>query len=125
MVSMIVPTIAHTPLVGYRWVVLALVAVGFLSFGLWVHHMFATGLPQLSLSFFSAASMAVAIPSGIQIFAWMATLARGRPQMNVPALFVLGFLFTFTLGGLTGVMVASVPFDWQAHDTYFIVAHLH
>ena len=75
MVSMIVPTIAQTPLVGYRLVVLALVATGFLSFGLWVHHMFATGIPQLSLSFFSAASMAVAIPSGIQVFAWIATLA--------------------------------------------------
>jgi cytochrome c oxidase subunit I+III len=125
MVSMIVPTIAQTPLVGYRLVVLALVGTGFLSFGLWVHHMFATGIPQLSLSFFSAASMAVAIPSGIQVFAWIATLAKGKVQMNTPTLFVLGFLFIFVLGGLTGVMVAAVPFDWQAHDTYFIVAHLH
>jgi len=125
MVSMIVPTMARTPLVGYRLVVLALVGTGFLSFGLWVHHMFATGIPQLSLSFFSAASMAVAIPSGIQIFAWIATFAAGRVQMKTPSLFVLGFLFTFVLGGLTGVMVAAVPFNWQAHDTYFIVAHLH
>ena len=78
MVSMIVPTMSRTPLVGYRLVVLALVGTGFLSFGLWVHHMFATGIPRLSASFFSAASMAVAIPSGIQVFAWIATLAKGR-----------------------------------------------
>jgi len=125
MVSMIVPTMAQTPIVGYRLVVLAIVGTGFLSFGLWVHHMFTTGIPQLSLSFFSAASMAVAIPSGIQVFAWIATFAAGRVQMKTPALFVLGFLFVFVLGGLTGVMVAAVPFDWQVHDTYFVVAHFH
>ncbi|HEX7054322.1 MAG TPA: cbb3-type cytochrome c oxidase subunit I [Burkholderiales bacterium] len=125
MVSMIVPAMAQTPLAGYRLVVLALVATGFLSFGLWVHHMFATGIPRLSLSFFQAASTAVAIPSGIQVFAWIATLARGRVRPSTPTLFVLGMLFIFVLGGLTGVMVAVVPFDWQAHDTYFVVAHLH
>ena len=125
MVSMIVPTMAQTSLAGYRWVVLALIATGFLSFGLWVHHMFATGIPQLSLSFFQAASMAVAIPSGIQFFAWVATFAKGTIRLNTPTLFILGFLFIFLLGGLTGVMVAVVPFDWQVHDTYFIVAHLH
>ena len=117
---------AQTPLVGYRLVVLALIATGFLSFGLWVHHMFTTGIPQLSLGFFSAASMAVAIPSGIQVFAWIAHASpSGKLQLKTPTLFVLGFLFIFVLGGLTGVMVAMVPFDWQAHDTYFIVAHLH
>lgn len=125
MVSMIVPTMAQTPLVGYRLVVLALIATGFLSFGLWVHHMFTTGLPKMSLSFFSAASTAVAVPSGIQVFAWIATIAAGRMKLTTPSLFVIGFLFIFTLGGLTGVMVAVAPFDWQAHDTYFIVAHLH
>jgi len=125
MVSMIVPTMAGKPLVGYRLVVLALIGSAFLAFGLWVHHMFATGIPRLSLAFFSAASMAVAIPSAIQVFSWIATFAAGRTQMKTPALFILGFLFTFVLGGLTGVMVAVVPFDWQAHDTYFIVAHLH
>ena len=125
MVSMIVPTMAQTPLVGYRLVVFALVGTGFLSFGLWVHHMFATGIPQLSLSFFSAASMAVSIPSAIQVFAWIATFANGKVQIKTPTLFVLGFLVTFVLGGLTGVMVAVVPFDWQVHDTYFVVAHFH
>ncbi len=127
MVSMIIPAMVGKPLVGYRLVVLALIGAGFLSFGLWVHHMFAVGIPQLSLSFFSAASMAVSIPSGIQIFAWIATIAAAKRMwpLKVPMLFVLGFFFIFVLGGLTGVMVAVVPFNWQAHDTYFIVAHLH
>ena len=128
LVSMIVSTVAQRPLVGYRLIVVALVATGFFSFGLWVHHMFATGIPALSLTFFSAASMAVAIPSGIQLFAWVATLASARKdriRLGVPGHFVLGMLAIFTIGGLTGVMVAMVPFDWQAHDSYFIVAHLH
>jgi cytochrome c oxidase subunit I len=125
MVSMIVPAMTRTPLAGHRFVVLALVATGFLSFGLWVHHMFATGLPHVSLSFFQAASMAVAIPSGIQVFAWIATFAKGKVAVKTPTLFVFGFLGIFVLGGLTGVMVAVVPFDWQVHDTYFVVAHLH
>ncbi len=125
MVSMIVPAMAGVPLVGYRLIVVALVATGFFSFGLWVHHMFTTGIPGLSLAFFSAASMVVTIPSALQVFAWIATMATGRLRLTVPSLFVLGFLAIFTIGGLTGVMVAMVPFDWQAHDTYFIVAHLH
>ena len=125
MVSMIVPTMVRTPLVGYELVVVALIATGFFSFGLWVHHMFTTGIPAISLGLFSAASMAVSLPSGIQMFAWIATLASGRLQLHTPSLFVLGFMFIFTLGGLTGVMVAMVPFDWQAHDTYFVVAHFH
>jgi cytochrome c oxidase subunit I+III len=125
MVSMIVPAMTRAPLSGQHYVILALAATGFLSFGLWVHHMFATGIPALSVSFFQAASMAVAVPAGIQVFAWIATFARGKPKLHTPGLFILGFLFTFVLGGLTGVMVAAVPFDWQAHDTYFVVAHLH
>ncbi|KRE11717.1 cytochrome B [Bosea sp. Root483D1] len=125
MVSMIVPAMTGASLVGYRLIVVALIAVGFFSFGLWVHHMFTTGIPARSLGFFSAASMAVAVPSGIQVFAWIATIAAGRLKLTVAALFVIGFLVIFTLGGLTGVMVALVPFDRQAHDTYFVVAHLH
>jgi cytochrome c oxidase subunit I+III len=127
LVSMMIPTMARTPLVGYHLIVVALIATGFFSFGLWVHHMFATGIPALSLGFFSAASMAVAIPSGIQVFAWIATIAAGKERFHITtaSLFVLGFLFIFTLGGLTGVMVAMVPFDLQVHDTYFVVAHFH
>ncbi len=125
MVSMIVPTMAGKPLVGYRLIVVALVATGFFSFGLWVHHMFTTGIPALSLAFFSAASMVVAVPSALQVFSWIATMAAGHLKITVPSLFVLGFLAVFSIGGLTGVMVAMVPFDGQAHDSYFIVAHLH
>jgi len=125
LMSMIVPAVAQAPLVGYRLVVLALIATGFISFGVWSHHMFATGMPTMSVSFFSAASMAVSVPAGIQVFAWIATLASNPIRWSVPALFAVGSIITFTMGGLTGVMVAMVPFDWQAHDTYFIVAHLH
>ena len=125
MVSMILPTMARTPLVAYRLIVVALIATGFFSFGLWVHHMFTTGIPNAALGIFSAASMAVSIPSGIQVFAWIATIAAGRLRFSTPSLFILGSLFIFTLGGLTGVMVAMVPFDWQVHDTYFVVAHFH
>ena len=124
-VSMVIPAMARQPLVAYTLVVLSAVGTGFISFGLWVHHMFAVGIPYLALSFFSGASMAVAVPSGIQIFAWIATLWQGRPRLELPMLFILGFFFIFVLGGLTGVMVASVPFNWQVHDTHFVVAHLH
>jgi cytochrome c oxidase subunit I+III len=122
---MIVPTLARTPIVGYSWIVLAAVGTGFLSFGLWVHHMFTTGLPGISLAFFSAASEAVAIPTGVQFFCFIATLLVGRVTRSVPMLFVIGGLATFVFGGLTGVMVAMAAFDFQAHDTFFVVGHLH
>jgi cytochrome c oxidase subunit I+III len=124
-VSSIVAAFARRPVFGYTPVVLSLIATGFLAFGLWVHHMFTTGLPQLGASFFTAASMLIAIPSGTQIFCWIATLWGGRPQFRTPLLFVLGFFFIFVLGGMTGVMLASVPLDAQVHDTYFVVAHFH
>jgi cytochrome c oxidase subunit I+III len=125
LIAMIVPTFARTPIVGYTWIVLAAVGTGFLSFGLWVHHMFTTGLPGISLGFFSAASEAIGIPTGVQIFCFLATLAAGRVTRSVPMLFTFGSLVIFVLGGLTGVMVAVVPFDFQAHDTFFIVGHFH
>ncbi len=124
-VSTIVSAAAQRPVFGYLALVLSLVATGFIGFGLWVHHMYTTGLPQLGMSFFTAASVMIAIPSGVQIFCWIATLWGSRPQLTVALLHVLGFLFIFVLGGLTGVMVASVPFDTQVHDTYFVVAHFH
>jgi cytochrome c oxidase subunit I+III len=123
--STLVPAIARTPLVGYRLVVLAMLATGFISFGVWAHHMFTTGLPTMSTNLFSAASMAVSVPAGVQVFAWIATIASGRMRFDTAGLFTLGMLVVFTMGGLSGVMVAMVPFDWQAHDTYFVVAHLH
>ncbi len=125
MIGTILPVMARTPLLGYGWVVGAAVSLAVLSFGLWVHHMFTTGIPHMGLAFFSAASTLVVIPTAIQIFAWIGTLWRGRPCMELPMLWILGFFATFVIGGLTGVMLAVVPFDWQAHDTYFVVAHLH
>ena len=125
LMSMMVAAVARTPLVGYRLNVVALVATGFISFGVWAHHMFATGMPRLSTGYFSAASMAVSLPAGIQVFCWIATLAAGRIKWSTPALFVVGSVIVFTMGGLTGVMLGMVPFDWQVHDTYFVVAHLH
>jgi cytochrome c oxidase subunit I len=125
MVSAILPAFARRPVFGYLPLVLSAIAVGFLSFGLWVHHMFTAGVPQLGASFFTASSMLIAIPNGIQIFCWLATLWDGRPVFRTPLLFVLGFIFTFVIGGLTGLMLASVPIDSQVHDTYFVVAHFH
>ncbi len=124
-VSMMIPTFSRRPLAGYHWVVGAIIATGFISFGLWVHHMFTVGIPHLALVFFSAASMFVALPTTIQFFAWLATLWQGRPVRRLPMLYLFGFLFIFVCGGLTGVMLALVPFNWQAHDTHFVVAHLH
>jgi cytochrome c oxidase subunit I+III len=125
MMSMVIPTVARTELVGYRLIVLAMIATGFISFGVWAHHMFTTGLPPMTAGFFSAASMAVSVPAGIQVFSWIATFAVGKPRYNAPGLFAMGSVVIFVTGGLTGVMLALVPFDWQVHDTYFIVAHFH
>jgi len=125
MLAMLVPTFAQRPIAGYSWIVLSAIGTGFISFGLWVHHMFTTGLPSISLGFFSAASEAVAIPTGIQIFVFIATIMLGKVVRSVPMLYALGALAIFVAGGLTGVMVAVAPFDFQAHDSYFVVAHLH
>jgi cytochrome c oxidase subunit 1/cytochrome c oxidase subunit I+III len=125
MISMIIPVFSRHRLSGYVWVATALVVVGFISFGVWVHHMFATGVPPLALSFFSAASLIITIPSGVQFFAWIATMWKGVVRFSTPMLFAIGFLLIFLLGGITGVMVAVLPFDWQVTDSYFIVAHFH
>ncbi|WP_417376907.1 cytochrome c oxidase subunit I [Gimesia maris] len=125
LMAMMVPTFAKTPMVGYSWVVLSAVGTGFLSFGLWVHHMFTTGLPGISIGIFSAASQAVAIPTGVQLFCFLATFTAGTVKRSVCLHFIFAGLATFIIGGLTGVMVAVAPFDFQAHDTFFIVGHLH
>ena len=124
-VSEIVATFSRRSIVVYPIIVLSLVATGILAFGLWVHHMFATGLPRVGYSFYTAASIAVSVPTGLQIFAWIATIWEGRPKMQVPMLYVIAFIITFVIGGLTGVIIAAVPLDLQLHDTYFIVAHFH
>jgi cytochrome c oxidase subunit I+III len=125
MVSTIVAAFSRRPIFGYTAMVLSLVSTAFIGFGLWVHHMFATGLPQLGESFFTAASIMIAIPSGIQVFCWIATLWLGRPRFKTALLFACGFIATFVFGGLSGIMLASVPIDLQVHDTYFVVAHFH
>ena len=124
-VTPIVEAFSGRPVFGYTAIVLANITTAFFSFGLWVHHMFATPIPEVGASLFTAASMLIAIPSGVQIFCWIATMWMGRPRLTVAMLFVLGFIFTFVNGGITGVMLASVAFDRQAHDTFFVVAHLH
>jgi len=125
MLSMIIPVFSRRPMVGHTFVALATVTTGLVGFGVWVHHMFATGLPQLSMSFFGAASMTIAIPSAIQIFAWLGTMWHGRVVLRLPMAFAVAFIIQFTIGGITGVMTAVVPFDWQVHDSYFVVGHLH
>ncbi len=124
-VSTVLPVMARTTLMGSGWIVAAAVALGVLSFGIWVHHMFATGIPHMALAFFSAASTLVAVPTAVQVFAWIGTIWKGKPQLKLPMLWILAFFATFVIGGLTGVMVAVVPFNWQVHDTHFVVAHLH
>ena len=125
MVSTILPVFAGRDLMGHTWIVVSIVALAFLSFGLWVHHMFVVGIPHLGLAFFSAASLLVAVPTAVQVFAWIGTLATGRPRLELPMLYILGFFAIFVIGGLTGVMLAVAPFNWQVHDTHFVVAHLH
>ncbi|HEX4292651.1 MAG TPA: cytochrome c oxidase subunit I [Rhizomicrobium sp.] len=125
MVSDGLPVFCRRPLVGYAVVALATVATMVLGFGVWVHHMFATGLPSISLSFFSAASIIIAVPSAVGVFAWIATIWTGRPVITTAFLFFASFIVLFTIGGVSGYMTGSVPVDWQLTDTYFVVAHLH
>ncbi|MDP1771212.1 MAG: cytochrome c oxidase subunit I [Methylobacter sp.] len=124
-VSDALPTFCRRPLVGYSAVALSTMATMLLGFGVWIHHMFATGLPTLALSFFGAASMVISIPSAVAVFAWIATIWLGRPVFTTPFLFFAGFVILFVIGGLSGVMTAAVPLDFQLNETYFIVAHLH
>ena len=125
MVAELVTVFSRRPIFGYTAIVLSIISTGFIGFGLWVHHMFATGLPQLGESFFTAASLLITIPTGVQFFCWLATMWGGRPKLTVPFWYVISFFIIFVAGGLSGVMIASVPFDIQVHDTFFIVAHFH
>ena len=124
-VSDALPTFCRRPLVGYTAVVLSTVATMMVGFGVWVHHMFATGLPAMSLSFFSAASIFITIPSAVQVFAWVATIWTGRPVFTTAFHYLAGFIFLFVIGGLSGFMTGHVAVDWQLTDTYFVVAHIH
>ncbi|MDP9085524.1 MAG: cytochrome c oxidase subunit I [Pseudomonadota bacterium] len=124
-VSDALPVHCRRPLVGYTLVAMATVATMIVGFGVWLHHMFATGVPSLALSFFSAASFVIAIPSAVSVFAWIATIGTGRARITVPFLFFTSVILLFVIGGVSGVMTASLALDWQLTDTYFIVAHLH
>ena len=125
MMSTIIATFSRRPVFGYLAIVLSLSSTAFIGFGVWVHHMFTTGLPQLGQSFFTAASIMIVVPTGVQIFCWIATLWTGRLRFSVPMLYALAFFVVFLIGGLTGVMLAAVPLDMQVHDTFFVVAHFH
>jgi cytochrome c oxidase subunit I len=119
------PVFCRRPLVGYTAVALATVITMVIGFGVWVHHMFATGLPPLGLSFFGASSMLISIPSAVSVFAWLATIWLGRPVFTTAFLYFAGFIMLFVIGGVSGFMTGAVPLDWQLTQTYFIVAHLH
>jgi len=125
MISAVIPAFARRKVFGYPAMVLSLITTAFMGFGLWVHHMFAVGLPPLGNSFFTAASMIIALPTGVQIFCWIATLWGSRPRFEPPFAFIVSFFVVFILGGMTGLMLGSTSLDLQLHDTFFVVAHLH
>jgi cytochrome c oxidase subunit 1 len=124
-VSEILPVFSRKAIFGYPAMVAAVVGIGFVSLGVWAHHMFTVGMTSGANSFFALATMAVGIPTGIKLFNWLATLWGGKIRLRVPMLWCLGFLFQFLIAGLTGIMLAAVPFDWQVSDSYFVVAHFH
>ncbi|HSJ53108.1 MAG TPA: cbb3-type cytochrome c oxidase subunit I, partial [Anaerolineae bacterium] len=125
-ISAVVPTFSRRRIAAYLPIALAMISIGIISFGLWVHHMFTVGTSVLGMSFFAAASMAIAIPSGVQVFGWLGTMWEGRRLVwRAPMLWAVGGIVTFVAGGITGVMVAAVPFDWQVHDSHFVTAHFH
>jgi cytochrome c oxidase subunit 1 len=124
-VSEIVTTFSRRRTFGYTPIVLSMIATAFIGFGVWVHHMFATPVPELGRGLFTAASLMIVVPNGIQMFCWLATLWGGKPKLALPLWWVIGFIAIFMIGGLTGVMLASVSIDLQVTDTFFVVAHLH
>jgi cytochrome c oxidase subunit I len=125
MVSEILPVFSRKPIFGYKAVAFSTLAIAFVSMLVWAHHMFTVGMPIGLDSFFMLSSMAVAIPTGVKIFNWLATTWRGNLIFDTPMLFVLGFIALFTMGGLSGIFLAAFPVDWQVNDSYYIVAHFH
>src|SRR5581483_4931635 len=124
-VSDVLPTFCRRPLVGYTAVVLSTILTMMIGFGVWLHHMFATGLPSLGMAFFAATSILITLPSGVQLFCWLATIFTGRPVFATAFYFLAGYMFVFVIGGVSGFMSGAVPVDWQLTDTYWIVAHIH
>jgi cytochrome c oxidase subunit 1 len=123
--SEIIPVFSRKPIFGYPVMVAATVCIAFVSMSVWAHHMFTIGMNSYANSFFAITTMAVGVPTGIKIFNWLGTMWGGRIQFKTPMLFSIGFLFQFLIAGLTGVMMASAPFDWQLSLSYFVVAHFH
>jgi cytochrome c oxidase subunit 1 len=123
--SEIIPVFSRKAMFGRAAMIGATVSIGFISFGVWAHHMFAVGMTSTSNMFFAASTMVVGVPTGIKIFNWLATMYGGKLRMATPMLFCVGFLFQFLIAGLTGIMLAAAPFDWQLTDSYFVVAHFH
>jgi cytochrome c oxidase subunit 1 len=124
-VSSVIPTFSRKPLFGYDAMVYATAAIAFLSFIVWAHHMFTVGMPLAGQLFFTLSTMMIAIPTGVKVFNWTATMFKGSLTFETPMLFALAFLFLFSIGGFSGLMLAVVPADFQYHDTYFVVAHFH
>jgi cytochrome c oxidase subunit I len=125
MVSMIVPVFSRRPIVGYAYVAISTVLTGVVGFGVWVHHMFAIGEGHMGMSFFSAASMTISIFTIVQVWAWLATIWKGRPVLTTAMHFAIAFIALIVVGGLSGVVTAVIPVDWQMTDTYFVVSHIH
>jgi cytochrome c oxidase subunit 1 len=125
MISEILPVFSGKPIFGYTFVAWSGVAIGFLSFTVWAHHMFAVGLPTVAQAFFASTTTLIAIPTAVKIFNWVATLYGGKLRFHTPMLFATGFIAMFLIGGLNGAALAVVPFDYQVTDTYFVVAHIH
>ena len=125
MISEILPVFARKPIFGYKAMAFSIVAIGFFSMLVWAHHMFTVGMPGFLNAFFMVSSMVIAVPTGVKIFNWLATLWRGNLHFDTAMLYALGFLSVFTIGGLSGIFLAAFPIDWQVHDTYYVVAHLH
>ena len=124
-ISEVLPVFARKPIFGYKAVAFSSVGIAFFSMIVWAHHMFTVGLPNVLNVYFMVASMIIAVPTGMKIFNWLATLWRGNLHLDTPMLYALGFLSIFTMGGLTGIFLAAFPVDWQVHDSYFVVAHFH
>jgi len=123
--SSIIPTFARKPLFGYASMVYATASIAFLSFIVWAHHMFTVGMPLAGELFFMLTTMMIAVPTGVKVFNWVATMWKGAMTFETPMLFALGFVIMFTIGGFSGLMLAIAPVDFQYHDTYFVVAHFH